>query len=56
MGPVRMWELQTNMPYANIYKIWPGVIARKLTKIMRAITKINQYGYKEGVSTIDAII
>ena len=40
----------------NIYKIWPGLITRKLTKIMRIITRNSQYGYKEGVSTIDAIM
>ena len=39
-----------------IYKIWSGLITRKLTKIMHIITSNNQYGYKEGVSTIDAII
>jgi len=39
-----------------IYKIWSGLITRKLTKITHIITSNNQYGYKEGVSTIDAII
>ena len=39
-----------------VYKIWSGLIARKLTKIMHIITRSNQYGYKEGISTTDAII
>ena len=39
-----------------IYKIWTGVVARKLTKIMRIMARNNQYGFKEGISTIDAII
>ena len=39
-----------------IYKIWPGLITRKLTKIMHILTRNNQFVYKEGISTIDAII
>ena len=39
-----------------IYKIWPGLITRKLTNIMHILARNNQFGYKEGVSTIDAII
>ena len=55
--PDRMWRLQTNIHNAKtIYKIWHGLIARKLTKITHILTRNNQYGYKEGISTIDAII
>ena len=39
-----------------IYKISPGPIARKLTKISHILTRNNRYGYKEGISTIGAII
>ena len=39
-----------------IYKIWSGLIARKLTKIMHIITSNNQYEYNEGISTANAII
>ena len=39
-----------------IYKIWSGQITRKLTKIAHILTSNNQFGYKEGISTIDAII
>ena len=39
-----------------IYKIWSGLIARKLTKIMHIVTTNNQFRYKEGVSAADAII
>ena len=39
-----------------IYKIWSGLITRKRTKIMHILTSNNQYGYKEGISTTDAII
>ena len=39
-----------------VYKIWSGLITRKLTKIMHIITRNNQYGRKEGISTTDAII
>ena len=39
-----------------IYKIWSGLITRKLTKITHILTSNNQYGYKEGIPTTDAII
>ena len=39
-----------------IYKIWSQLIAKKLAKILHIITNNKQYGYKEGISTIDAII
>ena len=39
-----------------IYKIWPGLITQKLTKITHILTSSNQYEYKEGISTTDAII
>ena len=39
-----------------IYKIRPGLVTRKLTKIAHILTRNNQLGYKEGISTIDAII
>ena len=39
-----------------IYKIWSGLITRKLTKITQILTSNNQYAYKEGISTTDAII
>ena len=38
-----------------VYKIWPGLIARKLTKITHILTSNNQYGFKEGISTTDEI-
>ena len=39
-----------------IYKICPGLLAGKLTKITHILTSNNQYAYKEGISTTDAII
>ena len=39
-----------------VYEIWSGLITRELTKIMHILTSNNQFGYKEGVSTSDAII
>ena len=39
-----------------IYKIWSGLIIRKLTEITHILTSNNQFGYKGGVSTDDAII
>lgn len=38
------------------YKIWPSLIAQRLAKILRILTSNNQYGYKNNVSTIDAIV
>ena len=40
----------------TIYKILPMVITRKLTNIAQILKRNNQFGYKEGTSTIDAII
>jgi len=37
------------------YKIWPILIARRLSKILHLLTGTNQYGYKQGLSTIDAL-
>jgi len=37
------------------YKIWPILITRRLAKILHALANINQYGYKQGLSTLDAI-
>ena len=39
-----------------IYKLLAGLIARKLTKITHILTSDAQYGYKEGISTADAVI
>ena len=39
-----------------IYKIWSQLIAQKLAKILHLIANKTQYGYKERISTIDAII
>ena len=39
-----------------IYKIWSGLSARKLTKIMHILPSNNKYGYEEGISTTDAIM
>ena len=39
-----------------IYMVGSGLIERKLTKITHILTRNNPFGYKEGVSTIDAII
>jgi len=38
------------------YKIRRNLITRRLEKILHIVTPINQYGYKENVSTIDAIV
>ena len=50
-----MWKLQTHMHNASIYKLCPGLMARRLAKIAHVLTRSNQFGYKEGISTIDAI-
>ena len=42
--------------YRKSYIIWQGLITRKLTNITHILTRNNQFGYKEGISTIDAII
>ena len=39
-----------------VYEIWSGIITTKLTKITHKLTRSNQYGYKEGIPTADAII
>jgi len=39
-----------------IYKIWSKLITNKLTRIMHLATSNTQYGYKQNVSTADAII
>ena len=39
----------------TIYKIWHGLIARKLNRIMHILTRCNQFAHKEGISTIYAI-
>ena len=39
-----------------IYKIWSGLFKIKLTKITHILISNNRYGYKEGISTIDALI
>ena len=49
-------KLQAYFPNANHIKIWSGLITRKLTKIAHILTRENQFGYKEGISTIDDII
>ena len=38
-----------------IYKIWTGLIARKLTNITHILKRRNQFGYKEGISAIAII-
>ena len=39
-----------------IYKVGPWPIARKLSKITHILARNFRFGYKEGVSTTDAII
>ena len=39
-----------------ICKIWSGLIARQLTKITHNLKGNKQYAYKEGISTIGAIL
>ena len=50
------WELQAYIPKANYIQNRSGLITRKLTKIIRILARNNQFGHKEGISTIDAII
>jgi len=38
-----------------IYKIWPILITRNLIQILHLMTGIQQYGYKQGLSTLGAI-
>ena len=38
-----------------IYKIRPGLIKRKIAKITHIVTRNDQFGRKEGISTTDAI-
>ena len=53
-GPIECGYMPI-FPTQNIYKIWTGAIAGKLTKITHILTRNNQYGHKEGIYTIDAI-
>ena len=39
-----------------IYKIWPKLQANRIARILHFLTSINQFGYKNGLSTIDAIM
>ena len=39
-----------------IYEIWTGLITRNLAKIMNIAARNNQFGYKDGISTIGAIV
>ena len=39
-----------------IYKIWPKLITRKLIRILHLLTGTTKYGYKQGLSTLDAIL
>ena len=39
-----------------IYEIWEGLITRTLIKIAHILSRNIQFGYKEGISTIGAII
>ena len=39
-----------------IYKIWSKLLTGRLAKILHLLTPSTQYGYKSGLSTIDAII
>ena len=39
-----------------IYKIWVKLLTTRLTQIMHLPTSSTQYGYKQGVSTSDAIV
>ena len=39
-----------------IYKIWSKLLTARITQIMHLLTSSTKYGYKPGVSTIDAII
>ena len=52
----RMRGIQTNMPNANYIQDMVGTHYKKLTKIMHILTRNNQYGYRAGISTSDAII
>ena len=39
-----------------IYEIWPKFITNRLTQITHLPTPSTKYGYKSGLSTIDAIV
>ena len=39
-----------------IYKVWSRLLTNRLAKTLHLMTSNNQYGYKGGVSTIDAIM
>ena len=51
-----MQKLPPNMYNAISYKIRPELITEKLMKILHLMTGIAQYGYKHGLSTLDAIV
>ena len=55
-GPIECGNYRPICFTQIIYRIWPGLIARKLTKITHILTSNDQYGYKEGISAIAAII
>ena len=39
-----------------IYKIWPKLQTNRVARILHLLTSTNQFGYKNGLSTIDAIV
>ena len=51
-----MWKYRPICLTQIIYKIRPGIITRKLTKTIHILARNNQFGYKGGISAIDAII
>ena len=55
-GPWKCGNYRTISLTQIIYKIWTGLITRKLPKITHILTISNQFGFKEGISTSDAII
>ena len=50
-----MWELPTNMHRANHMQNTGRTYNKKITKTTHMLTRNNQFGYKEGISTIDEI-
>ena len=42
------------MAHANSIKIWTILITRRLSGILHTLTIVNQYGYKQGISTLGA--
>ena len=52
-----MRELQTNLPHpCNIYKICPKSQTSRIARILHLLTSNNQFGYKNGLPTIEAIV